>query len=236
MARLSILSSIFKAEEFLFDFLMDVKRQTIFNETEVLLLDCNRQKESEDYKIIEPFLSFRNFKYIYLGERSLYDAWNHGIQISSSEFLTNWNVDDRRSYNSLELQVKFLEDHPDVDLCYGLTLIGKTPNEKFEDCESPLVWPAYEGTIKNQLMHNSPHCLPVWRKKIHDKCGLFDTKYFSAADYDMWFKVLKSGGKLYKIPELVGIYYENPSSISRNPNTLQKAVEEVLEVRQKYSI
>jgi hypothetical protein len=59
--RVSIITSIYKSSDFLHEFLIDVKRQTIFPQSEVLLLDCN--DHDYDYKIIEPFLSFHNFKY-----------------------------------------------------------------------------------------------------------------------------------------------------------------------------
>ena len=78
--------------------------------------------------------------------------------------------------------------------------------------------------------------MPVWRKDVHDRFGMFDESYFSASDYDMWFRILKGEGKLKKLDRLVGIYYENPKSISRNIKTLEKALNEVVSVRKKYSI
>ena len=85
------------------------------------------------------------------------------------------------------------------------------------------------------MLNNSPHCFPVWRKSIHDRFGLFDTSYFSSADYDMWFRVLIGGGKLSKMDDIIGLYYANPNSISRKKETLEKAVNEVMEIRRKYS-
>lgn len=233
MPRVSIITSIFKASDFLFDFLLDVKRQTIFPESEVLLLDAN--EDNLDFEIIQPFLDIPNFKYHRIGKCNVYEAWNIGIDMAQSEILTNWNTDDRRAYNSLEYQVKHLEDNSDIDVCYGPVLITKNPNEKFENCNSEMMWPVFDFTIENQLKHNSPHCLPVWRKSIHERCGKFDTSYFSSADYEMWFRVFKNNGKFNKLDNIVGSYYENPVSISRNPKTLSKAVEEIDKIKKIYS-
>lgn len=230
--RVSVLTSIFKASDFLFDFLVDAKRQSIFTESEFLLLDAN--EDDNDYEIIRQFLDYKNFKYIKIGKCSIYEAWNKGIELSSSKILTNWNVDDRRSYDSLEFQVKFLEENENVDVCYGPVLISEKPNEIFEFCDSKRIWPVFDGTLENQLKHNSPHCLPVWRKSIHDRFGMFDTNYFSAGDYDMWFRVLKNGGTLSKLDKIVGLYYENPVSISRNSKTIEKALYEVSSIHEKY--
>ena len=231
--RISVLTSIYKSSEFLFDFLLDAKRQSIFNQIEFLLLDAN--EDNADYKIIEPFLFHKNFKYKKIGKCNVYEAWNIGIELSSAPILTNWNTDDRRSYNSLDIQASYLEKNPEVDLCYGNLKISNNPNEIFEHCNSNKYWPCYEGTLENQLKHNSPHCLPVWRKDIHGRFGKFDTNYFCVADYDMWFRILQGGGKLKYIRDIVGVYYENPNSISRNPLNYQKAIKEVIEIKKKYS-
>lgn len=230
--RASVITSIYKSQKFIEHFLQDIKRQSIFHECEFLLLDAD-SPENEKF-FIEPYLSLKNIKYINIGNCSVYEAWNKGIELSSSDLLTNWNTDDRRSYNSLEKQVKFLEDNKDTDVCYGQTIISHKENESFEFCQSKEIYPALGGSLENQLKHNSPHCLPVWRKFIHDRFGLFDCSYFSAADYDMWFRVLKGGGKLSDIEETVGLYYRNPTGVSSNPETLEKAIKEVISIREKY--
>jgi hypothetical protein len=232
--RATILTSIYKSSEFLFHFLLDAKRQSIFSEIEFLLLDCNEDNDFEDYDIIKPFLDIPNFKYIRLGKCTVYEAWNKGIELASAPILGNWNTDDRRAYNSLDYQVSFLENNIEYDVCYGPTIINTYANEIFELCESNLMHPSYDATIENQLNHNSPHSHPIWRKSIHDRFGLFDTTFFSAADYDMWFRVLSEGVKMKNLPELIGLYYRNPNGISSNSKNFNKAIDECLIIRKKY--
>jgi len=233
--KVSIITSIYKGFDFLFDFLLDVKRQSIFSDLEVLLLDANDDGDDTDYKIIKPFLALNPFKYHRIGKCNVYQAWNLGVDLSTSDYLSNWNIDDRRSVNSLKIQSEFLDENSDIDVCYGYLKLGSKPNEKFESCSSTRAWQALEGTKENLLIHNSPHALPMWRKSIHDKFGKFNTSYFSAADYDMWFRVLKGGGKLGKIDDVIGVYYENPNSISRRDSTFLKAIDEVQTIRKEYS-
>jgi hypothetical protein len=232
--RVSIITSIFNSSKFLFDFLLDVKRQTIFSDCEVLLLDANENDNNDDYKIIKDFAGIENFKYFKIDKCSVYEAWNFGIDVSNSDILTNWNTDDRRSYNSLELQVNFLEKNAEYDGCYGSSIISKIENERFEDCLSDELYHTLDFTLENQLLYNSPHCMPVWRKSIHDICGKFDTSYRSAADYDMWMKVLKNGIKFKKIDATVGLYYLNPIGVSTNAEFREKTLFEELSIRNKY--
>lgn len=230
--RVSVIVSIFKAGKFIDHFLQDIRRQSIFHECEFLLLDA--ASPDNEYLLIEPYLSYHNIKYINIGHCSVYEAWNKGIELSTCDLLTNWNTDDRRSYNSLQKQVEFLESNLDSDVCYGQTIISYKENESFEFCESNEIYSALDGTLENQLIHNSPHCLPVWRKSIHKRFGVFDLSYFSGADYDMWFRVLKGGGKLSKMDITSGLYYRNPHGISSNEKTLQKAINEVVSIKLKY--
>ncbi len=230
--RVSVITSIYKSEKFLFDWFLDIKRQSIFSEAEFILLDCN--DDDADLATIESFLPSSNIKYHKLGFCSVYEAWNKGIELSSSNLLTNWNTDDRRSVNSLSKQVSFLEENQDIDVCYGPTFISYIPNELFEFCKSESVFPAFEGSLENLLKHNSPHCLPVWRKSIHDRFGVFDTSYFSAADYDMWLRVVKGGGKIAPINEVVGLYYRNPNGISSNEASIDRSIQEFKDIVKKY--
>ncbi len=231
--RASVIVSIYNSSEFLFDLLVDIKRQTIFSEVEFLLLDCG--DGIDDYLTVRKFLPCDNLRYVKCTKRSVYEAWNLGIQMAMAPLLSNWNTDDRRAFDSLEKQVSFLEANPDCDVCYGPTIVSTVPNEVFEFCSSQNVYPALDGSLENHRRHNSPHCLPVWRKSIHDRWGDFDTSYFSAADYDMWFRVLKGGGKMGRLPDPVGLYYRNPTGVSSNNKTIKKAIDECLAIRAKYA-
>lgn len=232
--RLSVITSVYNSSDFLFDFFLDIKRQSIFYDCEFLILDANDKEDSEDFAIISSFLDLPNIKYKHIGKCSVYEAWNKGIHLSKSELISNWNTDDRRKWNSLETQVDFLENNKEVDLCYGNLKVSKVPNQKFEDCDNKASWPTFEGTLENQLNHNSPHCFPIWRKSVHERFGFFDESFFSAADYDMWFRIIIGGGKLKKMDEFTGLYFLNELSISRNPDTLRSAIKEVSEVKSKY--
>lgn len=230
--RVSVITSIYKASEFLSGFLTDARRQSIFFDCEFLLLDAN--EDSKDFELIIPFLDIPNFKYVKIGKTSIYEAWNIGVNKASSNLLTNWNVDDRREIFSLEKQVSILESDLSIDVCFGPTLFSTIPNEVFEYSAANTVFPALDITLENLLQHNSPHCLPVWRKSLHDKFGAFDTKYRSAADYDFWLRAFCGGAKFQKIDDIIGLYYYNPSGISTDPATRHLVSLEEAKIKSKY--
>ena len=83
-------------------------------------------------------------------------------------------------------------------------------------------------------MNNSPHCMPLWKKSLHDRFGYFDENYRTASDGDMWLRSAVGGAKIYMVNHPVGLYYYNPNGISTNPENLVKLVAEVQEMRKKY--
>ena len=234
--RVSIITSIFKSESFMEHFLHDVARQTIFGDCELILLNAQSPENEEaiilDFQRIYP----SNVIYKKLDKRySVYETWNIGVGMASADLLTNWNTDDRRSFNSLELQAAELESDPTLDVCYGPTLTTTVPNESVEHCTSGTGFACLEVTQDSLLKNNSPHCLPMWRKDLHDRFGLFNTKYFSGADYEMWLRSLAGGAKFKRINRLIGSYYRNPVGISSNLATLEKAMAEVKEIQEIYA-
>lgn len=234
--KVSIITSVFKSEKFISHFLSDVARQTIFLDCELILLNANSPENEEEYILAFQKCFPENVVYKKLDKQySVYETWNMGIEISNSNILTNWNTDDRRVFNSLEKQWEEFEKDPNLDLCYGPTLTTHEINESVEFCKSKEGFGCYEPDFDMMLKNNSPHCLPMWKKDIHSRFGNFDIKYFSAGDYEMWLRCLIGGAKFKKINYLVGSYYQNPNGISTNQATLMKALEEVCEIREKYS-
>lgn len=234
--KVSIITSVFKSEKFIYHFLSDVARQTIFLDCELIFLNANSPENEEKY-ILEFQKCFpNNVVYKKLDKQySVYETWNMGIDLSTAEILTNWNTDDRRVFNSLEKQYEEFCKDPELDVCYGPTLTTSFENENVEFCKSKEGFGCFEPEINIMLKNNSPHCLPMWRKRIHDKFGKFDTQYFSAGDYEMWLRAMVGGSKFKKVNYLIGSYYQNPNGISTNQKTLLKALEEVSNVRKKYS-
>lgn len=234
--KVSIITSVFKSEKFISHFLSDVARQTIFLDCELILLNANSPENEEEY-ILEFQKCFpKNVVYKKLDKQySVYETWNMGIEISNSNILANWNTDDRRVFNSLEKQWEEFDKDSELDVCYGPTLTTYIPNESVEFCKSKEGFGCYPPDFNILLKNNSPHCFPMWRKRIQKKYGLFETKYKIAADYEMWLRAMVGGAKFKMINTLIGSYYRNPLGASSNPDNLELAFKEIEEIRSTYS-
>lgn len=232
--RCSIFCSIYKGKKFIDGYIYDILKQTIFNDIEFILLDCGSPENEQE--IIAPISEkYPNIIYSRLdNDPGLYAAWNLAIRQCSSPIIGNWNIDDRKSINSIEILLNRLEKKLEVDVVYGITYISYVANERYGDNEYNHIYPYLPHSLENLLRNNSPHCMPLWRKNLHDRFGYFDESYMSAADGEFWLRCAFGGAKLELVNHPVGLYYENPTGRSTNPEHLHKCLEEVRRSRQKY--
>ena len=226
---------VFKGGEFIKGYMEDMLAQTIFEEVQFFILDC--ASPDGEAATIEPYTErYPNIIYQRLDkDPGLYPAWNFCIKNTNGDFLTNWNVDDRKTPWSLEIMRDALVLDKDIDLVYGDTVISTSPNEDWSNIKSTNTYICNEtNNWKDLLQNNNPHCMPMWRRTLHDRFGFFDESYLTASDADLWLKAAKNGAKMRKIHDTTGIYYHNPKGRSSDPTTLKTMIEEVNEMRKKY--
>jgi hypothetical protein len=129
----------------------------------------------------------------------------------------------------------FLVLNDDIDLVYGNTVVSSVSNEVWSNITTKNTYFCNEtNNWKDLLQNNNPHCMPMWRRSIHDRVGYFNEDYLTSSDADLWLKAAKGGSQMKKIDDIVGIYYNNPTGRSSNPETLKEMVNEVNEMRRKY--
>jgi len=225
---------LYKGAKFIKGYMEDLVSQTIFDQVNFFILDCNSpDNESE---VIHNYTHYNNISYVRLEkDPGLFAGWNVSIKNTTSDLLTNWNVDDRKSPWSLEIMRDYLSLNSDIDLVYGNTIVSQKANENWTNLESRQLYICNEtGGWQDLLRNNNPHCMPMWRRDIHDRFGYFDEKYLTASDADLWLKAAKGGSKMKKINEIIGIYYYNPEGRSSDPTTIKRMTKEIHKMRKKY--
>lgn len=234
MFRCSIFCSFYKGQNFIEGYLNDMLRQSVFDNVEFVFLDCNSPDNEKD-RILPVTEKFKNVKYYKLEkDPGLYAAWNVALKLCSAPIIGNWNIDDRKNTNSIEILLKTFDRNPLLDIVYGITYVSTIANEKYEDNTYEQIYPCLPQSLSNLIRNNSPHCMPLWRKNLHDRFGLFDENYKTASDGDMWLRCAVGGAKIHMVNHPVGLYYHNPAGRSTDPKHLQQMVDEVNGMRQKY--
>jgi len=233
--KCSCFCSFFKGQNFIESYLKNVLEQSIFKDIEFIFLDCASPENEKDF-ILPLTKKYTNIKYHRLDtDPGLYAAWNIAVKMCSAPIIGNWNIDDRKNPQSFELLLKPFDRDTSTDLTYGITYVSTVANEEYENNTYEHVYPCLPHSLQNLLLNNSPHCMPLWKKELHDKFGYFDESYKTAADGDMWLRFCVGGAKIYMVNHPVGLYYHNPQGRSTDPKTVVEMVAEVQSMRQKYT-
>ena len=218
--RVSALASMYKGAKYLETFLENIVSQSIFDQTELIIIDaCSPEGEEElisRYMKIYPNIVYKRFDF----RIGIYDAWNYAVQIARGEYVTNTNLDDLRRQDSFEIQANALDRHAFADVVYQdfyYSLDFRFDFETVSKCGFKSNLPI--ATVNNMLEFNSPHNAPMWRKRLHEEIGYFDPSYRSAGDYEFWLRCLKGRKTFLKTNTPHVVYYQNPDGISTASDT-----------------
>lgn len=230
----SAIASLYKGGDFIEQFMDNITSQSVFDDyCELIIVDAD-SPENEAEVINRYLRRHERIRYIRINYRiGIYDAWNVGAKTAQGEYLTNTNLDDLRRRDSFELQAAVLDNLPFVDVTYQDFYYTFDPRLSFEE----IARFGYESNLPivtphNMMEFNSPHNAPMWRKRLHEELGYFNTHYRSAGDYDFWLRCLAAGKCFYKLNDPHVAYYQNPKGLSTRPDT--RGVIEAREVLRAY--
>ncbi len=245
--KVTIVTSCFKGDQYIDHFLKDITQQTIFSQCELMLINPN-SPQNEDSVIVKYLLKYPNIIYIKLDyDPGLYEVWNMGVRLGQGEYATNANLDDRRFPEHLEQHVKALDENPDVDMVSAPLYVTYEKNETWDNNTAHGLWfvnfPDYytakdlfveeqvNGVKTGKIVsQNLAHCMPVWRKNIHEKNGYFDEEtYGTSCDWEFWLRCSVNGSKYMLLKEPLGLYLEDPNSHNRRFSNKQRLEDRIVE-------
>lgn len=195
----SILMPVFKTAPYLREAMVSMLSQT-FKDFELIVLDDCSPDNAEE--ILDAYDDSRIVRY--KGEKNvgLSNVLNVGIGMARGKYIARMDSDDISLPQRLQVQVDYLEKHPDVDLVsVGMRLFGAK--------EGTWIREINPEKVKIEAMFHSPilHASSVWRKESFEKYGLrFRQEMVPAEDYDLWTRALLKGLKLVNLPEVLYEY------------------------------
>lgn len=217
-------------EKFIPRYVKNVKDQHFFTQTEHIIV------YSEWSNYFDELKELPNFKFI-KEEQSLgvYNAWNIGIQSATTDYITNWNIDDLRHPINTKIKYDLLEKNPEYDLAYNWYIATNDKEENFNNLNiGNRTFLKYPDQYHTKVMENcyaGPD--PMWRKSLHEKVGYFDyTNFNTIGDWEMWIRFAKSGAKFKLIPEVLCIYLDHDNTVSQRQ--LSRANSEKQRLYEKY--
>lgn len=144
-------------------------------------------------------------KYIFQQNQGLAASRNNGIAASHGDYIQLLDADDYIAPDKLKLQVKILDENPDVALVYSDTYLFKhsnVVNDKREFSKFSLKMPPMSGQGESLAMHMAHDNIflvgcPVFRREMSARIGGFDASLFSLEDWNFWYRAVLTGFQFY---------------------------------------
>jgi hypothetical protein len=234
--RVAFVTSMFRGGVHTAGYLENVAAAANRVDGEVIIVDANGHDADADAAVVHDFLarhpaSARRFLVLRPDrDPGLYNSWRMAIEHARAPLVSNANLDDRRSPDHTLRLAELLEARGELAAaCGALTVVGAdeqggwfdlVPNETWfgepglrEFGYGELFRRADDGTVFSQ---NMLHCMPVWRRSLHERHGWFDEdRYGTSADWAFWLALGRAGERFALYPQAWGRYFFNPSSHNR---------------------
>ena len=220
----SILMPVYKTASYLREAMDSMLSQTFVDFELIVLNDCS---PDDAEAILDTYTDPRIVRY--KGEKNvgLSNVLNVGIGMAHGKYIARMDSDDVSSPQRLQIQVDYLESHPDIDLVsVGMRLFGT----------KEAIWTREQDAEKvkiNALFHSPVlHASSMWRKDSFEKHGLrFRQEMVPSEDYDLWTRALLNGLKLVNLPEVLYKYRMHDAQATLQT---EKTREKDREVRKNY--
>lgn len=225
----STITPSFRMKRYLKLFLEELPKQTYFDKMEVVL-DHNEPDEEEIAWVKEFQAKYPGrIKHIITNPVApIGTSMNTCIREASGKYLTIWNVDDLRTPNSIELQVRAIEEK-NADIAFGDYLIVR----KFAPAGTIATgkWVRHRDIPESEYTRGmifGPFLM--FKKSLTERAGIFDEQLVSGADFDLSVR-LAFNGKAVVADGNLGYYLNEGKGASTRPNSKQKIDRTIIELR-----
>ena len=183
----SVIIPTFNRRKYIGEAIQSVLDQT-FRDFEIMVNDDGSTDGTAN--VVKSFSDDR-VKYISQANRGRSNARNHAIGISTGQYIAFLDSDDLYLAGKLELQVAYLDKHPEVGMVYTSAYCM---NE-----EGTLLSDSYRANKSGWIYKDIAFYVPVTitlptvmiRREVLDRVGGFDEKMERFEDTDMWRRIAK---------------------------------------------
>jgi len=163
-----------------------------YRDFELIIIDDGSTDNSKE--IVALHLSDERVRYIYQENRGFSAAVNRGIKESSGSLIGFIGQDDLWMPNKLELQVKYLSEHKDVNLVHSNYCLIDSEEHiiNVRDIKIPSV--SLKKEVVKQLFLNNfiGFETVLLKRKCFDEVGFLDERMVGFSDHDMWLRIAGS--------------------------------------------
>jgi glycosyltransferase involved in cell wall biosynthesis len=186
MPLVSVIIPTYQHASFIREAIDSVLRQT-FKDFELIVIDDGSTDGTK-----EVLNGYENkLEYFYQKNAGLSAARNDGIRASGGNYISFLDADDVWLPNKLEIETKFLDQHPSTSMVYSNYIYfgarKGSRNSGFEGRSLPSGRAFRALFLQNPISSSSV----LIRRTVFDKVGLFYQSLTQCEDLDMWLRISK---------------------------------------------
>ncbi|MHA1337524.1 MAG: glycosyltransferase [Promethearchaeota archaeon] len=181
--NVSIIMSVYNGEKFIENAIKSILSQS-FKDFEFIIVDDG----STDNTLYFLELYSKKDKRIKIIKNKhnlgLTKSLNKAIRLSKGEYIARQDVDDISLPKRIEKQYEFLEKNPNYAFCGCNVYLKQNKNFSLEIFD-------YSDIKKNLIIGNRfIHSTMFLRRKIFDRYGMYNEKWFYGQDYELWCRLI----------------------------------------------
>jgi hypothetical protein len=244
----SVISSLFREKDMVGGFLSNIISLHDFQFDHELILvlperDISQGAIIDIYSLFHPRIRVLQLE----ADPGIYNCWNIAISTARGKYLTNANCDDRRASSHTRDIANALDQYNGhvgssaIIATDSLDFIVNTNySNAIQETETDAAWyrngdneMVAEKSLRDFFIlndsseiiqcYNFPHCMPVWRRDIHNELGLFSEEIHGTySDFALWLNAAKSGKRFIHLNKVLGAYFIRENSHNRKNSDVQK--------------
>jgi glycosyltransferase involved in cell wall biosynthesis len=205
--KVSVVSTVFNGAAFFDRAIPGILAQT-FQDFEFIVVDDGSTDDSLE-RLRALAAQDQRVKVFAAGRLGAAAAYNYGVAQAQGEYIARQDFDDRSYPNRLQLQVEFLDAHPEVGVVGGYyVLIDERRGERY--VRMP---PTDHLTILAAMARYIPitHTIATFRRRVWTEAGGYPV-VSNLIDLRFWMKVGKLGWRFANVPTVMGEHYVHDAS------------------------
>ena len=230
--RISVIVSLYNAADKLPLFLRVLAQQTLCKKGEVEVILVDSGSPDQEYEVFKQLAGELNLPMVYLrshNRETIQNAWNRGILITRSPYITFLGVDETILPECLEVLAQELDQHSDIDWVISHSLVTEVDLQGNRVHDIML----YNRVNYDQNLVYLETCYlslvgGLYRKNIHDRFGYYDINYRGAGDTEFKNRVLPHI-KTKMVNRVLGLFWNYPDA-----RTTQSPMAEIEDIRAWY--
>ena len=205
MLHLSVIIPCYNGEKYISQAIQSVLDQT-YHDFEIVI--TNDGFTDDSLSRIEAFDDSRILLYNFDRNRGVAAAINNCIEHARGKYVAILDADNVFLSSKLEMQIRFLESHPEIGAVFTWVQLIDDSGRKLEDAGHPYqtLFEQPNRSRQEWLNHffyrNNCLCHPsaMIRKECYEAIGDYDTRLSQLLDFDLWIRLCRQY-EIFIIPD-----------------------------------